>query len=114
MLAPQNVKSYFSWPQHNLKSHAGLNSNFPLSVINSRENLDTQTNVFIGPRVSLKSDRDFMEEDSWDLRSGVNQKDFVNTPPMFTFVFSDWINIEGKTKEELAMLKNYGKNQTSF
>ena len=114
MLAPQNEKSYFSWSQHNLQSHAGLNSNFPRSVINSRENLDTQTNVFIGPRVSLKSDSDFMEDDSWDLRSGVNQKDFVNAPPLFTFVFSDWISIEGKTQEELTILKNYGKNQNSF
>merc|ERR1712150_38932 len=85
-----------------------------MGIIKGGNNGTTKLNSFSEPDISLRTDPSFTEEQSWELRSDINQKGFVNQPPLFSFVFSDWINIEGKGKDELKSLENYGENKYSF
>ena len=39
---------------------------------------------------------DFNEGESWELRSKLNQVDFMSKDPLFKVVFCDCINVEGK------------------
>ena len=68
-------------------------------------------NSFSEPNIILKGDPNFNEPEAWELRSKLNEKDYVNQNPLFRFVFCDWINVEGKGPEHLA---NYGDHEKSF
>ena len=96
-------------------SHVELNPDisktFPKSVLKTGSYGNGVQNSFSEPKFSLKGDSDFNEGESWELRSKLNQKDFMSENPLFKFVFSDWINVEGKGPEVLA---NYGDHEKSF
>ena len=96
-------------------SHVELNpensKTFPKSVLKTGSYGNGVQNSFSEPKFSLKGDLDFNESESWELRSKLNQKDFMSEDPLFKVVFSDWINVEGKGPEVLA---NYGDHEKSF
>jgi hypothetical protein len=84
---------------------------FPKSVLKTGSYGNGVQNSFSEPKFSLKGDLDFNESESWELRSKLNQKDFMSEDPLFKHVFSDWINVEGKGPEVLA---SYGDHEKSF
>ena len=69
---------------------------FPKSVIKTGSYGNGVQNTFSEPKFSLKGDSDFNEGESWELRSKLNQMDFMSEDPLFRVVFCDWINVEGK------------------
>ena len=81
-------------------SHVELNPDnsktFPKSVLKTGSYGNGVQNSFSEPKFSLKGDLDFNESESWELRSKLNQKDFMSEDPLFKVVFCDWINLEGK------------------
>ena len=87
---------------------------YPMSIVKSGQYGTGCSNSFSEPYISLKDDKNFIEYEAWELRSNVKEKDFVSKPPLFRFVFCDWINIEGKSEAELANLQNYGDHPNSF
>ena len=91
-----------------------ISNTYPLSILNTGKYGNGCANSFSQPHISLKEDEDFLEAEAWELRSKVKEKDFVNQPPLFDFVFCDWLNIEGKSEDELRQLRSYGENENSF
>ena len=81
-------------------SHVELNPDnsktFPKSVIKTGSYGNGVQNSFSEPKFSLKGDSDFNEGESWELRSKLNQMDFMSEDPLFKVVFCDWIDLEGK------------------
>ena len=69
---------------------------FPKSVLKTGSYGNGVQNSFSEPKFSLKGDSDFNEGESWELRSKLNQTDFMSEDPLFKVVFCDWINVEGK------------------
>ena len=69
---------------------------FPKSVLKTGSYGNGVQNSFSEPKFSLKGDSDFNEAESWELRSKLNQTDFMSEDPLFKVVFCDWINVEGK------------------
>ena len=81
-------------------SHVQLNPDnsktFPKSVIKTGFYGNGVQNSFSEPKFSLKGDSDFNDGESWELRSKLNQMDFMSEDPLLKVVFCDWINLEGK------------------
>ena len=90
---------------------ADVSKKYPSSIVKTGSYGNGVQNSFSEPNISLKQDQDFNEAEGWELRSKLNEKDFVNENPLFRFVFCDWINIEGQGPEKLA---NYGDHEKSF
>ena len=109
-----NATSYSFWGYQSPATCVAGSIHFPKSEIKTKEKETGHPNSFSQPNICLKTDDKFKEESSWELRSGVKQKDFVNKAPIFEFIFSDWINVEGKDKKELKTLEYYGSIKNSF
>ena len=69
---------------------------FPKSVLKTGSYGNGVQNSFSEPKFNLKGDSDFNEGESWELRSKLNQMDFMSEDPLFKVVFCDWINLEEK------------------
>jgi len=110
----QKSKAYSFWGSPVSTSNEDKKIDFPKSIIKSDEDERNSPNSFSQPFVSLKMDENFKEENSWELRSAANQKDFINKDPIFNFVFSDFLNVEGKDPKVLKSLKHYGDMKSSF
>jgi len=109
-----NVKSFSFWGNQASATNTDESTLFPKSVMKTEEKENGHPNSFSQPSVCLKMDNNFKEDRSWELRSAVKQKDFVNKAPIFDFIFSDWINVEGKDKKELKKMEYYGNIKNSF
>jgi len=110
----QKSKAYSFWGSPVSTSNEDKKIDFPKSIIKSDEDERNSPNSFSQPFVSLKMDENFKEENSWELRSAANQKDYINKDPIFKLVFSDFLNVEGKDPKVLKSLKHYGDMKSSF
>ena len=111
---PSKNALHFKGTNAATETNEDISNTYPLSILNTGKYGDGSGNSFSQPYISLKEDENFSEADAWELRSEVKGKDFVNQSPLFDFVFCDWLNIEGKSEEELRRLRIYGENEKSF
>ena len=111
---PTSVKSYSFWGNSAPSANNAERTMFPNSILRKGEQETVNPNSFSQPHVCLKEDKNFKEDNAWELRSAVKQKDFVNKDPVFDLVFSDFLKIEGKTKTELKSLERYGDTKNSY
>jgi len=111
---PSKNTLHFKETNSATETNEHMSNTYPISILKTGQYGNGCGNSFSQPYISLKDDDNFLEPDAWELRSKAKEKEIVDQLPLFNFVFCDWLNIEGKSEEELQRLRSYGENEKSF